>query len=101
MKLKYLGVPVYMNGQNYYIPSLSYQDFKKYYELLSAKAEVEGEKFFEYFDKMVPVIGAAMRRNYPEVADEQIMEWIDLNSLPLAIRAVQGASGMTAVAEGE
>jgi hypothetical protein len=35
------------------------------------------------------------------VTDEQLEEWLDLTTYPLAIRAVQSASGLAPVAEGE
>ena len=101
MKLKYLGVPVYLNGQNYYIPSLSYPDFKAAYDFLTSAPDLEGSKFFEYFDKLVPIVGAAIRRNYPDVTDEQLTEWLDMTTLPLAAKAVQSASGIMPVSEGE
>jgi hypothetical protein len=100
-KLKYLGVPVYLNGQNYYIPSLSYTDFKASYDFLVSVPELEGAKLFDYFDKLVPIIGAAVRRNYSDVTDEQLAEWLDMTTLPMAAKAVQSASGITPVSEGE
>jgi len=101
-KLKYLGVPVYLNGQNYYIPSLSTRDFKTHYAELSATAkEGEGEGPTEAFDRFIPVIGLAIRRNYPDVTDEQLADWLDLHTFRLAIRAAQAASGMTPVSVGE
>lgn len=97
--LKFIGVPVFMAGQNYYIPSLSYGDFKANYALLSAgPQESDGADSFERF---IPVIGMAIRRNYPAVSDDNLRDWLDLNTLPLAIRAVGAASGMTPVSEGE
>ena len=101
MKLNFVGVPVFMNGQNYYIPSLSYVDFKSNYEFLASTPDMSGAGQFEYFDKLVPVIGLALRRNYPEITDEQLAPWLDMNTMPEALRAVQGASGMKAVSEGE
>lgn len=99
-KLKFLGVPVFMNGQNYYVPSLSYQDFKANYELLTT-APAEESKLFEYFDQLVPVIGKAVRRNYEDVTDEQLAGWLDMTTLPMSIKAVQAESGITPVSEGE
>ncbi len=99
-KLKYLGVPVYMNGQNYYIPSLSTRDFRANYELLTAEAP-EGAGPFESFDRFLPVILLAMQRNYPDITAEQLAEWLDLHTFQLAVRAVQSASGLTPVPEGE
>lgn len=100
-KLKYLGVPVYMNGQNYYVPSLSYRDFKVNYEFLTSTPDLDGPKMFDYFDSLVPVVGMALRRNYSDVTDEQLAEWLDMTTLPLAVKAVQSASGIVPVSEGE
>jgi hypothetical protein len=99
-KLKYLGVPVYLNGQNYFIPSLSTRDFRAHYATLSAPA-TEGDGTIEVFDRFIPVIGLAIRRNYPDVTDEQLGEWLDLHTFGLAMKAVQAASGLTPVAAGE
>ena len=100
MKLNYLGVPVYMNGQNYFIPSLSTQDFRANYEALTTKpAEDAGP--FEAFDRLLPSIGLALRRNYPDVTDTQLSDLLDLHTFQLAAKAVQNASGLTPVAEGE
>jgi hypothetical protein len=101
-KLKYLGAPVFMNGQNYYIPSLSTRDFRANYELLTqAEKEDAPKDALSTFDAYIPIVGLAIRRNYPEVTDEQLEEWLDLTTFSLAIKAVQAASGATPVSEGE
>jgi hypothetical protein len=100
-KLKYLGVPVFLDGQNYYIPSLSYRDFKANYDFLTSLPDLDGAKLFDYYDALIPVIGLAVRRNYSDVTDEQLTGWLDMNTLPLISKAMQGASGMAPVAEGE
>jgi len=100
-KLKFLGVPVYMNGQNYVVPSLSFADFKAHFEFLTAKPDVEGTKLFEYIERFVPVAGLAIRRNYPDVTDEQLAGWVDLHTASILREAIQAASGLTLVSEGE
>jgi len=100
MKLNYLGVPVYLNGQNYYIPSLNYLDFKANYDILTSTPE-EGSQIFGYVEKVIPIIGLAVRRNYPDVTDEQLADWLDATTFPLAHAALQNASGMKPVSEGE
>jgi hypothetical protein len=100
-KLNFVGVPVYMNGQNYYVSSLSYPDFKANYDFLVSTPDLEDPKMFDYFDKLIPIVGLSLRRNYPDVTDEQLMSWLDMNTLPEAVRAVQGASGIKPVPEGE
>ena len=98
-KLKYLGVPVYMNGQNYYIPSLSKRQYQE-----NAKRLGEGipsgtttEEAISWFDDIILL---AIQRNYPEVTAEQLAEWLDLNTSELAIKALSGQSGLLAVPEG-
>lgn len=102
-KLKYLGVPVYMNGQNYYLPSLSYRDFKANYAFLVADPPTpdDAEKMASFFEERVPIVGQAIRRNYPEVTDEMLLEWLDMTTLPIALRACAAASGLVPVSEGE
>lgn len=97
-QLKYLGVPVYMNGQNYYVPSLSTKDFRVHEATLSEVKK--DESVVAMFDRFIPIIGLAIRRNY-DVTDEQLGEWLDLHTFKLAIKAVQDASGMEPVATGE
>ena len=102
-QLKFLGVPVYMNGQNYYIPSLSTIDFRANYDTLTKPPTAEGdtEQIGETFDRILPIILLAIQRNYPEVTKENLAEWLDIHTFGLAIRAVQNASGMSPVSAGE
>jgi hypothetical protein len=53
------------------------------------------------FDKLIPVLLLAIRRNYPEIAQGDIEEWMDLTTFTQAVQAMQGASGMSPVTEGE
>jgi hypothetical protein len=100
VKLKYPGVPVYLDGQNYYIPSLSTRDFRAHYETLTAAPAADGGAI-EAFDRYIPIVLLAVNRNYPEVTQGQLEEWLDLYTFRQAIAAVQNASGMTPVTEGE
>ena len=98
-QLRFLGVPVYMNGQNYYIPSLSTKDFRENEQALIQ--DIEDETATQAFDRFIPIIGLAVRRNYPEVTDADLAEWLDLHTFKLAIKATQDASGVEPVAAGE
>ena len=103
-KLKYPGVPVYMNGRNYYIPSLSVRDFRTNYEVLTkpiVAAEDNAKAGLDAMDRFLPIIGLAIRRNYSEVTDGLLEDWLDLLTFKQAMRAVQDTSGLTAVTEGE
>lgn len=99
MKLRYPGVPVYFNGQNYYIPSLSTRDFRANEEkIASASSEA---KATETWERYIPIIGLAIRRNYPEMSDELLEEYLDLHTFNEAYKACLNASGARPVAEGE
>jgi hypothetical protein len=99
-KLKYLGVPIFMNGQNYYLPSLSTKDFRANYYVLTAPVPEDAGPFAS-FDRFLPIILLALNRNYPDVIAEQLADWLDLHTFKLAVSAVQDASGIEPVAEGE
>ena len=105
-KLKFPGVPVYMNGRNYYIPSLSTRQYRENASTLEKPPlQAEGESPISFVgrlgDELVPIIGIAIRRNYPEVSDDDLADWLDGTTLMTAWQATQNASGMTPVTEGE
>jgi len=99
-KMRFLGVPIYMNGKNYIVPSLTLRDYRANHEALNAPIP-EGASILTFSDTFVPIIGVAIRRNYSDVTDEQLADWLTVETLPMAIKAVQGASGLTLVSEGE
>ena len=99
-KLRFPGVPVFLNGQNYYIPSLSLRDFRANYELLS-KGMPEGATAAEVQERYNPIILLAVQRNYPDVTLEQLGDWLDLYTFNEALKAMQNASGTVPVTEGE
>lgn len=105
-KLKFPGIPVYMNGRNYYIPSLSLKQFEENQQVLeTGGSKLENESDIQFVVRSrsatVPVIGLAIRRNYPEITDENLVDWLDARSHVLAWQATQNASGMEPVSEGE
>jgi hypothetical protein len=99
-QLTYQGVPVFLDGRDYIVPSLSVEQFKQHYELLKASPR-EDENSADFIANRIPIIGAALRRNYPEVTDAQLLEIVDLTTFNQLILAVQGASGMKPVKPGE
>lgn len=99
---KYPGVPFQMDGQEYVIPSLSLRQFQDNYELLTAPVgELTAGSIQAQFSRFVPVIGMAIRRNYPEISDDALMDLLDLGSFRDALLAVQAASGMKPAKPGE
>lgn len=106
VRLNFPGIPVYMNGRNYCIPSLSTRQYRDFQSILEdPPAPAEGEKAAAYLvrvaEAFIPVIGTAIRRNYPEVTNDDLADWLDGTTLMEAWKATQGASGMKPVTEGE
>src|ERR1700676_2143057 len=99
-KLKFKGRPIYLNGQNYYIPSLSTVQFEANAEFLAAGVpeDTPPAKAARWFH---PVILLALQRNYPELTLEDLGNWLDLDSTSEALNALTGASKLERVAEGE
>jgi hypothetical protein len=50
---------------------------------------------------MLPVLIAAMGRNYPDVTEEWLLDVLDVTTYFEVIRAVSGASGLKEKASGE
>lgn len=99
-QVRFKGVPLYLNGAEYIIPSLSLRQVEEFDETLSqpvnaADGDITGLRMI--LSTYLPVIGAAIRRNYPEVKDEDLLDWLDLESVGEAIKIIQNASGYRTV----
>lgn len=99
-KLKFRGVPVYMNGQNYYIPSLSTRQYQEQQAFLNAGVpdDTPPEKVVTWF---FPLILMAIQRNYPDVTNDDLLDWLDAGTATEAVKAVTGQSKLEGVTEGE
>lgn len=96
--LKYSGHRVRVGGKSMVVPSLSIAQFQEHYDELSKPATADTkEEVIRRFTTMVPILGMAIRRNYPDITDEWLKEELDLISFPETLRAVQNASGMELV----
>jgi hypothetical protein len=104
-ELKFRGIPVFFDGQEWIIPSLSVRQFRDNLDLLSEVVERtstgDRKQVVAMMNALIPVIGLALRRNYPDVTDDQLFDVLDISTFSQAIRAVQGASGMKEARPGE
>lgn len=99
---KYRGVPVYFDGREWVVPPLSVRQFRDNLALLiEPVGEVSGENALSRMTKFVPVIGMALRRNYPDVTDDYLLDALDIITFTATMKAVQAASGMKAARPGE
>lgn len=99
---KFRGVPVYMGGREYIVPSLSTRQFRQHYKLLTEPVSGQGEDLVHNtYERFIPLIGMAMRRNYPEINDDDLYDLLDLETFREVVAAIQNASGLRTVREGE
>ena len=99
---QYLGVPLFFAGKTWLIPSLSVMQFQTNYDLLASPLTGDSkEALIERFKTYIPLIGSALRRNYPDLKDTDLYEHLDMHTFSLALRAIQNASGMKVVKPGE
>lgn len=100
--VKFKGVPLFMNGQDYIIPSLSLKQVEDNYDLLaSAGAALKTATIVDTFKTYIPVIAMAVRRNYPDVTEANLWEWLDLSNFSDALIIVQTRSGFQPQKMGE
>jgi hypothetical protein len=99
---KYRGVSVEIAGQEWVVPPLSVRQFRDNVKMLiEPVGEVTAENIVDRMDKFVPVIGMAMRRNYPDITDDFLFDALDLSTFATVLIAVQTASGMKVGKPGE
>lgn len=99
---KYRGVPIYFDGREWIVPPLSVKQFRDHIALLTTPiGEISSENTAKRMGEFVPVVGMALRRNYPDITDEYLFEALDLATFIQALVAVQKASGMKVPEPGE
>lgn len=97
--VKYPGKSVMIAGEMAIIPTLSLKQAKDNADKLKAlvKAEAgDAQQLMSCYADALPLFGMAIRRNYPNVTDEQLEDVLDYNLLKQVIPAILGA-----VPEGE
>jgi hypothetical protein len=96
-----------MGGKEYIIPSLSLRQVRENYDALSQMDTPDDaasdpiKSALATFTRYIPIITLAVQRNYPEVTEENLWEWLDMGNFADALSIVQSASGFKAVTAGE
>ena len=106
--VKFSGAPFFMNGKEYLIPSLSLKQVQDNYDTLSTAAKALSEDtedaaktVVDTFRTYVPIIALAIQRNYPEVTEANLWEWLDVGNFADALTIVQSRSGFKGAKTGE
>jgi hypothetical protein len=106
--VNFKGTPFFMNGKEYIIPSLSLKQVETNYDkLASAATALEASSddatktVVDTFKTYIPIIAQAIQRNYPEVTEENLWDWLDLGNFSEILVIVQSRSGFKATTTGE
>lgn len=97
---KYDGVTVYMDGKEWVIPPLSVRQFREHYQTL-LDTDITPENFQSKIADRLPIVLAAINRNYPDVTPEQLLDMLDLGTFKQVIGAIANSGGIRAAKPGE
>jgi hypothetical protein len=101
VKVKHAGKPVILGGQEYIIPSLSVNQAREMWpDLMAAERDVTIDNLPQKWAQMLPIITAAIQRNYPEMTAKQIGNLVGLDQLQEVVLIVAGQSGLRAAPGG-
>ena len=89
--VKVRGVKIPMNGVDYVVPPMNLKTMQMMQDQLAAYDSTTG---MQQLAVAVDIIQAAMRRNYPEITKDELMEMVDLGNMVEVMDAVMGATGM-------
>jgi hypothetical protein len=71
------GLPVTLGGQAWVMPSLSAKAARQYWPRITALEKGEEP---DPLGLVAALVAACLQRNYPEVAAEQVADWIDMDN---------------------
>jgi hypothetical protein len=101
MSVKHEGIKVMLGEEERVIAPLTLRALRKLNPQLQLLATLkEGMPGEEQIIAITKVVHAALLRNYPEVTEEQVEDWLDMGNLAEVIAAVMSVAGMERGREG-
>jgi hypothetical protein len=92
------GVKIELGGREFVLPALTLDQLEELEEDIATVSKLvtgEIESFGrERYKAMARVIHAALARNYPDMAIEEVRSLLDLSNVGRAWKAVMGVSGL-------
>lgn len=95
------GVEIEMAGRTWTVPPLTLGQLRRLgsaVEIMRADREMLDP---EVIDAVVTVVTAALRRNYPDLDEEEVAEMLDIAAAPAVFVAVLTGSGLKRGAAGD
>lgn len=94
------GRPVVLGGVMYIVPPLTLYAVRQFAERLKT-LDLSGGMDPDKLDLLAQVVHAAVKRNYPDMTYEELLEKLDLGNVHSVFEAVMGVSGFTPAAGGD
>lgn len=90
------GVPIKLGAETLTVPALNFRQLEKYSDILASfsKWGTQPNPYAE-MPKVLPVIHAAVARNYPDYTMEELQDNVDMSNYRRIFEAVMGVSGIT------
>ena len=100
-KPKYNGTAFWFDGREYVIPPLSLRQVRELSDRLKdLSAAVDPGRGLDLLEsRYIPIIHAAMTRNYPDLSVDQVAGFIGLDTYAEAFRAAMGRPKVLEVGE--
>jgi hypothetical protein len=95
------GITIAMGGRDWIVPPLTLGQLRRLLPKVADMGRVDMQMDDAQLGVVVEIVGAALRRNYPEITDAQIEEMLDMGNAQAVMDAVRGGSGLRQVRPGE
>jgi alkylhydroperoxidase/carboxymuconolactone decarboxylase family protein YurZ len=89
------GVRINLGGRDFVVPPLTLGALRALQPQFKELANIGPLPSGEQIDAAAEVIHRALRRNYPDVTLDEILELVDVRAFPDVLAAICGASGLT------
>ena len=91
------GAWVAMGGQEYKVAPLNFNSIRELGDKISELQQFRADSLpsADQLSSLVPITLAGLRRNYPEMKEEEVSELLDLSNFVPTWRALLGVSGMS------
>lgn len=93
--IKFDGEAMKIGDRTFVVPSLSVKQARTLWpEILELNKDISIENFPDKLDKALPIIHAALSRNYPDLTVEELGDLVDIRNFRPLMRAIAGQSGV-------
>ncbi|TXH41839.1 MAG: hypothetical protein E6Q97_36750 [Desulfurellales bacterium] len=88
------GVEINLGGHPFVVPPLNFKQLKQLRPLIQTLGDIKATSDEAKIQTFVTICGAALRRNYANLTDDDLEELIDLNNVGHVVLAVLNSSGL-------